>query len=203
MALMPSDSSTDHFIWQQVAVDGRHPDGQSGWHWRHLSQSFTALWEAELRRDKSGPQAQGPQDWGPCSWGPDERGRKAKKRTLQVCLRSYFKYISSRRQEITVTRLSDFLQFQANPTGAPRVDLLTIGDRFGGALDAAAKQFSKAFDSGMLPMEFVNWAEWGPPVQINGTVVTCVLFYLYWLLCLMLFWGDMHFGIDWLNFGKR
>lgn len=30
------------------------------------------------------------------------------------------------------------------------------GDRFGGALDAAAKQFSKAFDSGMLPMEFVN-----------------------------------------------
>ncbi|XP_076843218.1 ATP-citrate synthase isoform X2 [Brachyhypopomus gauderio] len=34
--------------------------------------------------------------------------------------------------------------------------LLTIGERFGGALDAAAKQFSKAFDSGMLPMEFVN-----------------------------------------------
>ncbi|XP_061911585.1 ATP-citrate synthase isoform X1 [Entelurus aequoreus] len=34
--------------------------------------------------------------------------------------------------------------------------LLTIGDRFGGALDAAAKQFSKSFDSGMLPMEFVN-----------------------------------------------
>ncbi|MBN3313790.1 ACLY synthase, partial [Atractosteus spatula] len=34
--------------------------------------------------------------------------------------------------------------------------LLTIGDRFGGALDAAAKQFSKAFDSSLLPMEFVN-----------------------------------------------
>ncbi|XP_062387312.1 ATP-citrate synthase isoform X3 [Sardina pilchardus] len=34
--------------------------------------------------------------------------------------------------------------------------LLTIGDRFGGALDAAAKQFSGAFDSGLLPMEFVN-----------------------------------------------
>uniref|UniRef100_A0A4W4FZ59 ATP-citrate synthase n=1 Tax=Electrophorus electricus TaxID=8005 RepID=A0A4W4FZ59_ELEEL len=34
--------------------------------------------------------------------------------------------------------------------------LLTIGDRFGGALDAAAKQFSSAFDSGLLPMEFVN-----------------------------------------------
>jgi len=34
--------------------------------------------------------------------------------------------------------------------------LLTIGDRFGGALDAAAKQFSGGFDSGMIPMEFVN-----------------------------------------------
>lgn len=30
------------------------------------------------------------------------------------------------------------------------------GDRFGGALDAAAKQFSEAYDSGMIPMEFVN-----------------------------------------------
>ncbi|XP_064614160.1 ATP-citrate synthase-like [Liolophura sinensis] len=34
--------------------------------------------------------------------------------------------------------------------------LLTIGDRFGGALDAAARQFSEAYDSGMIPMEFVN-----------------------------------------------
>ncbi|KAG8179762.1 hypothetical protein JTE90_022938 [Oedothorax gibbosus] len=34
--------------------------------------------------------------------------------------------------------------------------LLTIGDRFGGALDAAAKLFSEAYDSGMIPMEFVN-----------------------------------------------
>lgn len=34
--------------------------------------------------------------------------------------------------------------------------LLTIGDRFGGALDAAAKQFSDALDSGIIPMEFVN-----------------------------------------------
>ncbi|KAM7045341.1 LOW QUALITY PROTEIN: ATP-citrate synthase-like [Molossus nigricans] len=32
----------------------------------------------------------------------------------------------------------------------------TIGDRFGGALDAAAKMFSKAFDSGIIPMEFVK-----------------------------------------------
>ena len=30
------------------------------------------------------------------------------------------------------------------------------GDRFGGALDAAAKQFSDALDSGIIPMEFVN-----------------------------------------------
>lgn len=34
--------------------------------------------------------------------------------------------------------------------------LLTIGDRFGGALDAAAKQFSEAYDSNLIPMEFVN-----------------------------------------------
>ncbi|KAK3591986.1 hypothetical protein CHS0354_031493 [Potamilus streckersoni] len=34
--------------------------------------------------------------------------------------------------------------------------LLTIGERFGGALDAAAKQFSDAVDSGLIPMEFVN-----------------------------------------------
>lgn len=34
--------------------------------------------------------------------------------------------------------------------------LLTIGDRFGGALDAAAKQFSDAYDSKLIPMEFVN-----------------------------------------------
>uniref|UniRef100_A0A1W7RAR5 ATP-citrate synthase n=1 Tax=Hadrurus spadix TaxID=141984 RepID=A0A1W7RAR5_9SCOR len=34
--------------------------------------------------------------------------------------------------------------------------LLTIGERFGGALDAAARQFSEAYDSGMIPMEFVN-----------------------------------------------
>lgn len=34
--------------------------------------------------------------------------------------------------------------------------LLTIGDRFGGALDGAARQFSEAYDSGLIPMEFVN-----------------------------------------------
>lgn len=34
--------------------------------------------------------------------------------------------------------------------------LLTIGDRFGGALDEAAAMFSDAFDSGLIPMEFVN-----------------------------------------------
>lgn len=32
--------------------------------------------------------------------------------------------------------------------------LLTIGDRFGGALDGAAKQFSEAYDSNLHPMEF-------------------------------------------------
>ena len=34
--------------------------------------------------------------------------------------------------------------------------LLTIGDRFGGALDGAARQFSEAYDANMIPMEFVN-----------------------------------------------
>lgn len=43
-------------------------------------------------------------------------------------------------------------QSHPEPGAAP----LPQGDRFGGALDAAAKMFSKAFDSGMIPMEFVN-----------------------------------------------
>merc|ERR1719229_1850339 len=34
--------------------------------------------------------------------------------------------------------------------------LLTIGDRFGGALDGAAKQFTGAYDAGQIPMDFVN-----------------------------------------------
>ncbi|XP_071811509.1 ATP-citrate synthase-like isoform X1 [Apostichopus japonicus] len=34
--------------------------------------------------------------------------------------------------------------------------LLTIGERFGGALDGAAKQYTEAYDSGLIPMEFVN-----------------------------------------------
>lgn len=34
--------------------------------------------------------------------------------------------------------------------------LLTIGDRFGGALDGAAKQFSEAYDSNLHPQDFVN-----------------------------------------------
>jgi len=34
--------------------------------------------------------------------------------------------------------------------------LLTIGDRFGGALDGAARQFSDARDRSLSPMQFVN-----------------------------------------------
>ncbi|WFD29891.1 ATP citrate synthase [Malassezia sp. CBS 17886] len=34
--------------------------------------------------------------------------------------------------------------------------LLTIGDRFGGALDNAAREFSNAFDRGLTPREFVD-----------------------------------------------
>lgn len=34
--------------------------------------------------------------------------------------------------------------------------LLTIGDRFGGALDGAARQFSNAFDKGQSPADFIS-----------------------------------------------
>lgn len=34
--------------------------------------------------------------------------------------------------------------------------LLTIGDRFGGALDGAARQFSEAYDAGLAPRDFVT-----------------------------------------------
>jgi ATP citrate (pro-S)-lyase len=34
--------------------------------------------------------------------------------------------------------------------------LLTIGDRFGGALDGAARDFTEAYDTGMAPREFIN-----------------------------------------------
>jgi ATP citrate (pro-S)-lyase len=34
--------------------------------------------------------------------------------------------------------------------------LVTIGDRFGGALDGAADQFSSAYDQGLSPQEFVD-----------------------------------------------
>ena len=34
--------------------------------------------------------------------------------------------------------------------------LLDQGDRFGGALDGAAKQFTGAYDAGQIPMDFVN-----------------------------------------------
>ena len=37
--------------------------------------------------------------------------------------------------------------------------LLTIGDRFGGALDGAATQFTEAFDSGLCANDFVNKAK--------------------------------------------
>lgn len=33
---------------------------------------------------------------------------------------------------------------------------MTIGDRFGGALDGAARSFSEALDKGLSPMQFVN-----------------------------------------------
>jgi ATP citrate (pro-S)-lyase len=34
--------------------------------------------------------------------------------------------------------------------------LLTIGDRFGGALDGAAAEFTRAFEAGLTPRQFVD-----------------------------------------------
>lgn len=34
--------------------------------------------------------------------------------------------------------------------------LLTIGDRFGGALDGAARMFTEAYDAGLSPRAFVD-----------------------------------------------
>ncbi|KAF9976492.1 citrate synthase [Actinomortierella ambigua] len=42
------------------------------------------------------------------------------------------------------------------PGPCPRAGLLTIGDRFGGALDGAAEQFSSAYDKSLTPREFVT-----------------------------------------------
>ena len=38
----------------------------------------------------------------------------------------------------------------------PFMSMSLQGDRFGGALDGAAKQFTEAYDTGLIPMEFVN-----------------------------------------------
>ena len=56
--------------------------------------------------------------------------------------------------------------------------LLTIGPRFGGALNGAALQFSAAFDTNMSPQDFVNdmkkkneyimgIGKWKKPREIN------------------------------------
>jgi len=37
-----------------------------------------------------------------------------------------------------------------------RTQIILKGERFGGALDGAAKQFSEAYDAGLSPMDFVN-----------------------------------------------
>ena len=34
--------------------------------------------------------------------------------------------------------------------------IATLSHRFGGALDGSARQFTQAYDSNMIPMEFVN-----------------------------------------------
>uniref|UniRef100_A0A8C2ZW95 ATP-citrate synthase n=1 Tax=Cyclopterus lumpus TaxID=8103 RepID=A0A8C2ZW95_CYCLU len=60
------------------------------------------------------------------------------------------------KSEIGLGGTLGLLWFQRRSLAKISSPVSPLGDRFGGALDAAAKQFSKAFDSGMLPMEFVN-----------------------------------------------
>lgn len=54
--------------------------------------------------------------------------------------------------------------------------LLTIGSRFGGALDGAAEEFTKAFDKGMSPRDFVdtmrkeNKLSMSPPTLLYSSV---------------------------------
>lgn len=75
-----------------------------------------------------------------------------------VCARAGKDLISSLTSGLlTIVRLLSVLEVHYSfHIGEPSCQCFCQGDRFGGALDAAAKQFSKAFDSGMLPMEFVN-----------------------------------------------
>ena len=47
--------------------------------------------------------------------------------------------------------------------------LLTIGPRFGGAIDDAAKYFKYAYDQGMSPAEFINYMKKeGKPISGIG-----------------------------------
>ena len=51
--------------------------------------------------------------------------------------------------------------------------LLTIGSRFGGALDEAASMFSNARDTGLTPREFVDTCRKQNKLS-TYSVVTCV-----------------------------
>lgn len=65
-------------------------------------------------------------------------------------------------REIAVTHFLSFPPYHPSYHPLPLLPLplpsppTMQGDRFGGALDAAAKHFSEAFDAGLIPMEFVN-----------------------------------------------
>ena len=63
--------------------------------------------------------------------------------------------------------------------------LFRQGDRFGGALDAAARQFSNALDNNMEPMEFVNdMRKKGQLIMGIGHRVKSVRFFPFpFLLC--------------------
>jgi len=58
------------------------------------------------------------------------------------------------------------------------------GDRFGGALDAAAKEFSEAYDTGLIPMEFVNtMRKKGQLIMGIGHRVKSVMYHIVMRIC--------------------
>ena len=74
-----------------------------------------------------------------------------------VCARAGKDLISSLVSGLlTIVSHIDIFLFFSYPSGVHLIWFTLQGDRFGGALDGAARQFSEGYDSGLIPMEFVN-----------------------------------------------
>ena len=51
--------------------------------------------------------------------------------------------------------------------------LLTIGSRFGGALDGAAEEFTSAYDKGLSPRDFVDSARKANKLSKSCLIILC------------------------------